>query len=111
MKDDETPTASAHARAMAGPRLIWTKESGEEVVFPLGAEGVTVGRDEMAEILMDEHLVSRGHARIEPRGGAYVVKDLGSTNGTRVNGDLVQERQLKDGDEVRFARARCIFRT
>ena len=35
--------------------------------------------------------------------------DLGSTNRTRVNGEAVSERELRDGDEVRFARARCRF--
>jgi adenylate cyclase len=64
----------------------------------------------MAEIFIDEALVSRGHARIEPVGDDFVVKDLGSTNGTRVNGILVEERRLEDGDEIRFARARCFFR-
>lgn len=92
------------------PRLIWLKADGREVVFPLGPAAATVGRDEPAEICIAEPLVSRGHARIEPRGDGFVVKDLGSTNGTRVNGTLVNEHTLRDGDEVRFARARCVFR-
>jgi pSer/pThr/pTyr-binding forkhead associated (FHA) protein len=70
---------------------------------------VTVGRDEEADIRVDEPLVSRHHARIERRDGRYFVLDLGSTNRTRVNGAPVSERELKDGDEVRFARARCRF--
>jgi len=68
-----------------------------------------VGRDDAADILVDEPLVSRYHARIERRSGRYFVLDLGSTNRTRVNGAAVAERELLDGDEVRFARARCRF--
>lgn len=68
-----------------------------------------MGRDEDADIRVDEALVSRNHARIERRDGRYFVLDLGSTNRTRVNGAAVSERELHDGDEVRFARARCKF--
>ena len=48
---------------------------------------------------MDEPLVSRAHARIEPRDDGYVVLDLGSTNLTRVNGDVVAECDLAHGDD------------
>ncbi len=102
MTGDPTPEAG-------GPRLIWFKSDGGEAVFPLGAVPLTVGREEPAEIVIDEPLVSRGHARIERSGDAYVVIDLGSTNGTRVNGVVVQRSPLRNGDEVRFARARCVF--
>lgn len=95
--------------AVAGPRLVWLRSEGEPVEFPLAAQQMTVGRDEEADIRVDEPLVSRAHARIERRGDAFFVVDLGSTNLTRVNGDAVGERQLRHGDEVRFARARCLF--
>ena len=77
--------------------------------FALTAPVMTVGRDETAEIRVDEPLVSRLHARIEKRGEGFVVLDLGSTNHTRVNGVIVNEWPLMHGDEVRFARARCLF--
>ena len=93
----------------AGARLVWLRADGSEVDFPLAAEILTVGRDERADIRVDEPLVSRNHARLERRGGGYVLLDLGSTNMTRVNGEVVSERALRDGDEVRFGRARCRF--
>ena len=95
--------------ATAPARLVWEKRDGDRVEFPLVASPMLVGRDETAEIRVDEPLVSRAHARIERRGDAYVVCDLGSTNLTRVNGEVVAERELRHGDEVRFARARCVF--
>ncbi len=79
------------------------------MAFPLAADILTVGRDESADIRVDEPLVSRAHARLERRDGGYVVFDLGSTNLTRVNGEIVHERVLRHGDELRFGRARCLF--
>jgi pSer/pThr/pTyr-binding forkhead associated (FHA) protein len=68
-----------------------------------------VGRDEDADIRVDEPLVSRAHARIEARGEGYVVLDLGSTNLTKVNGAVVTECVLRDRDEIRFGRALCRY--
>ena len=96
---------------MSGPsaRLVWMRPDGQETAFPLAASVMLIGRDEDADIRVDEPLVSRAHARIEKRGGAYFVLDLGSTNLTKVNGEPVRERELRDGDELQFARARCRF--
>jgi pSer/pThr/pTyr-binding forkhead associated (FHA) protein len=91
------------------PRLVWERADGSHLQFPLVSSPMTVGRDEDADIRVDEALVSRAHARIEKRGDSYVVVDLGSTNLTRVNGEVVLERELRHGDEVRFARAKCRF--
>jgi len=96
---------------LSGPaaRLVWMRPDGQETEFPLAASVMLIGRDEDADIRVDEPLVSRAHARIEKRGGAYFVLDLGSTNLTKVNGEPVRERELRDGDELQFARARCRF--
>jgi pSer/pThr/pTyr-binding forkhead associated (FHA) protein len=91
------------------PRLVWERADGSQLQFPLVSSPMTVGRDESADIRVDEALVSRAHARIERRGEAYVVVDLGSTNLTRVNGEVVLERELRHGDEIHFARAKCRF--
>ena len=90
-------------------RLVWEKKDGSRVEFPLEPRPLVVGRDETADILVDEPLVSRAHARLEPRDGGYVVIDLGSTNLTRVNGEVILERELHHGDEIHFARAKCRF--
>ena len=90
-------------------RLVWERPDGSRLDFPLDPRPLVVGRDDDADIRVNDPLVSGAHARIEPRGAAWVVYDLGSTNLTRVNGEVVYERELKHGDEVRFARARCLF--
>jgi pSer/pThr/pTyr-binding forkhead associated (FHA) protein len=94
--------------AVAKARLVWERPDGERVEFCLDERTLLVGRDD-APILIDEPLVSRQHARLERRDGSWVVVDLGSTNLTRVNGEVVRERELVHGDEVRFARAKCVF--
>jgi pSer/pThr/pTyr-binding forkhead associated (FHA) protein len=94
----------------SGARLVWERRDGGEVEFPLEGDVLEVGREEGAAIRVDEPLVSRRHARLERRGDAWVVVDLGSTNFTRVNGERVlRERELVHGDEVRLGRALCRF--
>ncbi len=96
----------------SGARLVWRRRDGREVEFPLDGDSLEVGREEGVAIRVDEPLVSRRHARLERRGDAWVVVDLGSTNFTRVNGERVlRERELAHGDELRLGRARCRFLT
>ena len=71
------------------------------VVFPL-AGWVTVGRAPTSNIVLDEGCVSGAHARLLPRGQFYFVEDLGSTNGTFVNGKRVTDAQLKYESRLRI---------
>ena len=66
----------------------------------LGAETVDIGRLPECGIVLNDPNVSRRHAEVRRRGSDVVVVDLGSTNGTRVNGGQIRERVLQDGDEV-----------
>lgn len=91
------------------PRIVWQRRDGSSEVFPLVGGLYLVGRDERADIFIDEPLVSRAHARLERRSGEWFVIDLGSTNSTHVNGTTVAQQPLKSGDEVRFGRARCRY--
>jgi hypothetical protein len=70
---------------------------------------VVVGRSPECDISIVDSNVSRRHAEIQPRGDGFVVVDLGSTNGTRVNGVRVSERELQDGDELAFGNTRMLF--
>ena len=66
----------------------------------------SIGRTQENDILMMDFAISRAQAEVELRGEDYILKDLGSSNGTFVNGDLIDDRgvALRDGDRVRFAR-------
>lgn len=90
-------------------RLLWHRPGAEAVEFELQADSYVVGRDGTCDIVIDEPLVSRLHARLERRSARWFVVDLGSTNLTRVNGGVISEWPLSPGDELRFARARCEF--
>jgi hypothetical protein len=76
---------------------------------PLGESVLTIGRLPESNIVLADPNVSRSHAEVRPRGVGYVVVDLGSTNGTRVNGVRVSEQELVDGDELAFGNTRMRF--
>lgn len=72
-------------------------------IYPLEADEITVGRESSNTIAINDAEVSRKHARLEKRGTSYVIQDLGSTNGTFVNGGRISGIQvLNAGDEVSF---------
>ena len=71
--------------------------------FTLEGDQLTVGRDATNEIVINDAEISRRHARLTFQGGKYVLEDLGSTNGTFVNGQrLAGPRVLKAGEVVQF---------
>ena len=75
--------------------------SGQRI--SLGDRPVTIGRQSDCSIPLNDQNVSRRHAEIRPGRGAYVVADLGSTNGTMVNGTRIGgEQRLNDGDILSF---------
>ncbi len=70
-----------------------------------------LGRDAGAAVSIDDATVSRHHARIVVHDGGAVLEDLGSKNGTRLNGArIVSSRPLADGDEIRVGPAALTFR-
>ncbi len=72
--------------------------------WPLDRQSLTIGRADDCDIVLPDRLVSRHHARIYWLDGHYFVEDLGSKNGTHVNGQEIHEpRQLVDGDEIQIA--------
>ena len=71
--------------------------------FTLEGDQMDVGRDSTNEIVINDAEISRRHARLTFQGGKYVLEDLGSTNGTFVNGQrLAGPRVLKSGEVVSF---------
>jgi len=94
------PASPAFSGPITNPRLV--AMSGDAI--PISDQGFVVGRDAgLGLSLIGESTVSRRHAEIQRLGDGFVVKDLGSTNGTYVNGAKLQgEQTLKPGDEVRF---------
>ena len=76
----------------------------------VGPGGATLGRSRQCDVMVDDPNVSRTHAEIRPRGGSWVLSDLGSTNGSRLNGRRVaQPEVLKPGDEIELGTATLQF--
>ncbi len=71
----------------------------------------TIGRASDRAIVVDDPEVSRRHAEIRRAGDRYVLADNGSTNGTRVNGEVVTQVELQDGDEIGVGSAVLRFAT
>ncbi len=92
--------------------------------FPLEADKVSIGRDPSNMLHLDDNKVSRMHCRIDKVSGlhnhptegkeggvkeTFWIQDLGSSNGTIVNGDFVQRKELKDGDEIKLGNTQMLF--
>ncbi len=67
---------------------------------PLEDDAVTIGRQESCDVVLDDPTVSRHHAEVRRNGDAFELHDLGSRNGTRVNGLGITRTQLADGDDL-----------
>src|SRR5262245_6659663 len=80
-------------------RFLSGRCQGSEYVLHDASE-VLVGRASECDVVLLEGMVSRHHARFRVSGAALVVEDLGSTNGTFVNGERVRTRHLDEGDRV-----------
>lgn len=80
-------------------KFISGKYQGGE--FPLkGDKQLIIGRSSELDIVLVEDMVSRKHAKITLTGGKITIEDLGSTNGTFVNGEKVKTSRLKEGDRI-----------
>ena len=91
-------------RAGVAPRLIVVAAMGHEpgTTFDLHG-GATMGRSDNAEIRVDDPFASSAHARIFPRGDFMYVEDMGSTNGTYLNGRQIRTAErLKVADVIRI---------
>lgn len=77
--------------------------------FLLDSDLTTVGRHPGSDIFLDDVTVSRRHAEFYRHGAGFVVRDVGSLNGTYVNRERIEETALNDGDEVQVGKFRLTF--
>jgi hypothetical protein len=85
-------------------RGAWQAERLPKLMFPApGAHPLRIGRDPANGLRLSHDTVSRMHAELSRQGGVWVLRDLGSTNGTCVNGRRVAGAAVvRDGDQVSF---------
>jgi pSer/pThr/pTyr-binding forkhead associated (FHA) protein/antitoxin component of MazEF toxin-antitoxin module len=91
----------APAKKGAVPEVV-VEQKGEEVLrIPMTGQELVIGREHTADVHLDDRALSRKHAKVEKRGAALWVSDLGSANGTYVNGEKATEpRPLLAGDVI-----------
>ena len=110
--ESEEPLAEGAATEAlpAGTALLLVKRgpnAGSR--FLLDSDLTTVGRHPGSDIFLDDVTVSRRHAEFYRHGAGFVVRDVGSLNGTYVNRERIEETALNDGDEVQVGKFRLTF--
>ncbi|MFI5297089.1 MAG: DUF4388 domain-containing protein [Polyangiales bacterium] len=97
-KTGSSPSPSSGKRAYALRFISGKYQGGEFPIFP--EKPIIVGRSSDLDMVLVEDMVSRKHAKIVINGAEITIEDLGSTNGTFVNGEKVKKARLKEGDRV-----------
>jgi hypothetical protein len=93
------------------PYLLITTGSGRGQTFELRGEA-SLGRSRTNAIVLSDGKVSRNHARLDPVRSTYILADLGSANGTFVNGvRITQPVRLRDGDSLQVGDTQLVFHT
>ena len=101
------PPAAAEAEA----RLELVKgDPAMSPVYALTRQGLTLGRSEQRDVILNDLAASRLHAEILHLQGQFWLKDPGSANGVFVNGELTRERALRDGDLLRIGSTELRFK-
>lgn len=100
---------AARLREAANARAVFEVEHRNLAALAQDQQRITLGRDHRNDLAFPSRLVSRYHAVVEWVGDRYAIRDLGSSNGTYVNGQRVTRAPLEDGDEVWVADERFIF--
>jgi hypothetical protein len=77
--------------------------------FLVTAEGASIGRSPASAIFLDDVTVSRSHASITKNADAFILKDLGSLNGTYINNVSITEHTLVSGDEFQIGKFHLLF--
>ncbi len=95
------PTETPSFVVVKGP------DAGER--FVLDRPEITIGRDQDAAIFLNDVTVSREHAVVSIEGPMVRIADRGSLNGTYVNGSIVDQAELADGDHVQIGRFLLVF--
>jgi hypothetical protein len=113
MIDEQTgelrPVDVGDVAAASGALVIRSGGGKVGQSFPLAGERLTIGRSPDAEIFLDDVTVSRDHAVLVRRSGAWYLDDSGSLNGTYVNRRRIESHKLEDGDELQVGKYKLTY--
>jgi pSer/pThr/pTyr-binding forkhead associated (FHA) protein len=104
-QDQATVEALRHGTAL----LVVLRGPNAGARFLLDADEVSTGRHPNSDIFLDDVTVSRKHATFRREGDIFLVRDVGSLNGTYVNRERIDEAALKTRDEVQIGKFRLVF--
>lgn len=105
---DNEPTMMGQGRPSATMVIRQGPQAG--MSFPLSGSQMVIGREEGTDMPLQDPEASRRHALISWQGGQYVIEDLGSTNGTFVNGiQITMPQTLSPGDSVGIGQTALVF--
>jgi hypothetical protein len=102
-------SGSAEALPPGSALLVVKRGPNAGSRFLLDAEVTTAGRHPESDIFLDDVTVSRRHAEFAREGGGFVVRDVGSLNGTYLNRERIDAAGLSGGDEVQIGKYRLVF--
>jgi FHA domain/zinc-ribbon domain len=107
---EDTGGVAVEELAVSGPALVVRSGGGRsgETFHPKG-ERTLIGRSPDCDIFLDDVTVSRRHAVLGERDGAFFIEDQGSLNGTFLNRRRIESGELHDGDEVQIGKYRLTF--
>ena len=91
-------------------QLVFSSETGKSRTYPVAGGRISIGRHPQNTVVIDHEFVSVYHAEVVVEKGKTVLRDLQSSNGTKVNDKRVSEAALTEGDEIRFGPIVCHLR-
>jgi pSer/pThr/pTyr-binding forkhead associated (FHA) protein len=100
---------AVHALPPTSALLVMQRGPSAGARFLLDADRTMAGRSTAADIFLDDVTVSRKHAEFVRDGQHFVVRDIGSLNGTYVNRQRIEQAVLRSGDEVQIGKYRLTF--
>lgn len=105
----DEPLRVASDDEIEGPVLVVCKGPQPGERFFIDRSRLTLGRDPVSDVFLNDMTVSREHAVLSFEDGRVSIRDVGSLNGTSVNGTLAEEATLEDGDTVQIGTFQMTF--
>ena len=112
VRNDHEHTEShpiVHVNEDDQPLLVVIRGTNAGSRFAVDQEVTTIGRHPESTVFLDDVTVSRRHAEVRRESDRYLLSDVGSLNGTYVNGDRVDVHELAEGDQMQVGKYRLVF--